>query len=322
MKLLRSAKYDELYEGWRKYAANNSKSEWHNYIACYLIYGVLPEEYICYGYKELNDEGKREFITELSRYPIYDICNDPKERHWFDNKYETFKLLKEYYNRDAMLVNNDTTDDALIGFIKNHSRFVLKPLNLYRGIGVETIDASDYESESSLVVYIRNRKECIVEEFIVQDETLSVFHPASVNTVRIPAIRTKKGVEVVAPFFRTGTGVSNVDNAAAGGVFAAVDKNTGTVISLGIDEKGNEYLKHPDSGLLFPGFQLPDWDGALKLVEKLMTIKPEIRYVGWDLAHTVKGWVVIEGNHRGQFIGQMPLHKGCAREVNRLLERL
>ena len=38
---------------------------------------------------------------------------------------------------------------------------------------------------------------------------------------------------------------------------------------------------------------------------------PSNRYAGWDLALTKNGWLMIEGNARGQFVGwQIPMQKG------------
>ena len=79
-------------------------------------------------------------------------------------------------------------------------------------------------------------------------------------------------------------------------------------------------MRHPDSGVFFPGYQLPDWEQALETVSACMQFVPEVKYTGWNLAHTQNGWVVVEGNLRGQFVGQMPLRKGCTKEIEAILE--
>ena len=43
---------------------------------------------------------------------------------------------------------------------------------------------------------------------------------------------------------------------------------------------------------------------ALELGRKLAPITPRVRYVGWDLAHTDKGWIVVEGNFASQSLYQ------------------
>lgn len=319
---LKRQRYQEIRNAWYQYNPTSSKQEWQNYLGCYMIYGVLPEEYHCYGFAMLNDKGRSEYLTEFSRHALYDACNKPDDIHIFDNKYETYALYKKYYARDALLVNENTLTSDLARFVKEHKQFICKPLKLYLGMGIEIIDADQYESIEKLLAYLQEKGEAIVEELIQQSSVLSQFHTESVNTIRIPAIRTKDGIRLLDPFFKTGKGKSIVDNGGAGGVIAPVDIETGIITSLGMDEKGNQYLRHPDSGIVFPGFQLPDWIGALKLVEELMKIKPEIRYVGWDLAYTDDGWIVVEGNHEGQLVGQMMVHRGCAKEASQIMERL
>ena len=37
---------------------------------------------------------------------------------------------------------------------------------------------------------------------------------------------------------------------------------------------------------------------------------PTYGIIGWDLAHTDNGWVIVEGNHFGQFVGPQST-RGC-----------
>ena len=47
---------------------------------------------------------------------------------------------------------------------------------------------------------------------------------------------------------------------------------------------------------------------------------PTVEYIGWDLAHTDNGWVVIEGNGGGQFIGpQIVWKRGFKNEIEKLI---
>ena len=58
------------------------------------------------------------------------------------------------------------------------------------------------------------------------------------------------------------------------------------------------------------------------MAKELALIVKGNRYAGWDLALTEKGWVMIEGNARGQFVWQIPSGKGFLKEANQILERL
>lgn len=60
----------------------------------------------------------------------------------------------------------------------------------------------------------------------------------------------------------------------------------------------------------------------VKIAKELALIVKGNRYSGWDLALTDKGWVMIEGNARGQFVWQMPRQKGFLEDANKILKRL
>ena len=78
---------------------------------------------------------------------------------------------------------------------------------------------------------------------------------------------------------------------------------TGTIITDGKDEKNNIYVSHPDSGVVYKGWQVPRWTELILLVEKLHKTMSKHKYVAWDFALTNEGWVLIEGNW-GQFVCQ------------------
>lgn len=149
-----------------------------------------------------------------------------------------------------------------------------------------------------------------------------MFHPESVNTVRITTILYKDRVEIIHPFFRTGRGNSVVDNGGSGGIINAVDVETGIIIGSA-DEMGIHYETHPESDLPLLGFKMPRWEEAKKLAVELAHVMPDNHYCGWDLALTDNGWVLQEANDRGEFVGfQLPTTKGFRKELLQILNEL
>ena len=116
-------------------------------------------------------------------------------------------------------------------------------------------------------------------------------------------------MKILAPFIRTGRKGAIVDNAGGGGIFAAVDELSGQVISDDMDEQGNKYQKHPESNMLYKGFQIPEWESLIDLATKAHLKMDKHRYIAYDFAHTDNGWGMIEGNW-GQFLTQFALNKG------------
>ena len=74
-----------------------------------------------------------------------------------------------------------------------------------------------------------------------------------------------------------------------------------------IEKNGITYEKHPDTNTTIKGFEIPYFKEGRELVEKAALRVSEIGYVGWDLAFTENGPLLIEGNHfPGHDIYQMP----------------
>ena len=136
-----------------------------------------------------------------------------------------------------------------------------------------------------------------------QSAKTAVFNDSSVNTVRCITLKTKNDMLVPYCFMRTGRSGAFVDNGGAGGLFVGIDPETGVLGTDGVDERGVRYNAHPDSGLRFQGYQLPDWSKMISTCKEMAMQIPTVRMIGWDMAYTDKGWIVIEGNGLTEVIG-------------------
>ena len=75
-----------------------------------------------------------------------------------------------------------------------------------------------------------------------------------------------------------------------------LDVDTGIVTTQGADLMEHRFLLHPTTGLTIPGFQVPQWEQVRRTVEEAVTLVPNAIIVGWDVAVTAQGPVLIEGN--------------------------
>ena len=53
---------------------------------------------------------------------------------------------------------------------------------------------------------------------------------------------------------------------------------------------------HPITGVRFEGFEIPFFNEAVDLCKRAAMVVPQVQYVGWDVAITPSGPVIIEGN--------------------------
>lgn len=284
------------------------------------------DEFFLYNLRDKSDAERHEFISDREHLDIIRKINKARNEYIFDDKAETYKKFYEYYHRDVFFSWGGVVPASFQSFIEKHKSFIVKPLSSACGWGIQIINGFD---DAASLWNDLTKKYCskydggfIAEELIQQVDEMKRIHPESVNTVRITTLRMNDRVEIIYPFFRAGRGKNVVDNGGSGGLLCAIDKATGKVAAT-IDEDGNRYDIHPDTGLPLIGFQIPRWNEALNLAKELAQVVPSNRFTGWDLALTESGWIMVEGNARGQFVGwQIPYQRGFRREMEGYLKEL
>lgn len=299
----------------------------HDIVKWYLINGITPDEYFLHDFPK-KDDAYRYGI--LSRFRKDAVCckylgRDTK-RYFMQlkDKWQFYNLAKPYFKRDVCRVENDSDLNDIEEFCRKHSRFIAKPRLASSGIGVHVVDLQkEPKTGKELLEHYQKLDDgkWMFEEFIEQDPSMAVWHPSSVNTIRIPSIRTKKGSQVILPLFRTGKNGNIVDNCHNdGGLMAVPDAKTGILVTDGYDVFQNVVEKHPNSGIKFKGWQVPRWDELIKTAAELhMSLSPKHKYVGFDFALTPKGWVVVEGNW-GNFPHQVCVGYGIRKEFEKLMK--
>lgn len=169
-------------------------------------------------------------------------------------------------------------------------RCIIKPRTDSGGHGVELCTITPNNRDQ---VWERlTSQDMIAEELLEQCPEMAALHPSSVNTVRALTIRGK----LCSAVLRMGVGGGFVDNGCSGGIFAGLDVDTGIVTTQGADLMEHRFLLHPTTGLTIPGFQVPQWEQVRRTVEEAVTLVPNAIIVGWDVAVTAQGPVLIEGN--------------------------
>ena len=114
-----------------------------------------------------------------------------------------------------------------------------------------------------------------------------------------------------------------MDNAGAGGIYAHINTVEGVVDSVACNNANGRYLKHPDTGVIFPGFTIPDWDGLKLFVTEMAQVIETATVISWDLAYSVKGWCMVEGNDVGDFhLYQVPYNTGFKNVIIQEIDHL
>jgi len=150
----------------------------------------------------------------------------------------------------------------------------------------------------------------LLEEAIVQHPKMNKLYPDSINTIRFITLVENKDVKLLGASLRMGNG-KYIDNAAGGGIFTSIDINTGKLDNIAFNSTGEKFDNHPITNQNIKGFQLPLWEDVIEMCKKAALEVPDVRCVGWDVAISEKGPLLIEGNDRWcRFVWQLPKEQG------------
>lgn len=282
---------------------------------CRMAYGFTPTEYLCYSLEGKSMEERRAFVSDIDRYRFTYSVNDIAKLQIALDKAQEYAKFSKFYQREAIWIEKDKDFDKFEAFVRKHPVFVKKAVHMAMGKSVALVDLTKTDKSVREVFrdLIAGGKH-IIEERVIQSGTMAKLNESSVNTIRCITLNTRHGVVPAYCFMKVGRAGAFVDNGGAGGILVGIDKETGVLDTDGFDEYFNRYSSHPDSGITFKGYALPEWSSLIALCKKLAMELPELGYIGWDLAHTESGWCVIEVNGLSQVIGPQTVYQKGLRE--------
>jgi hypothetical protein len=141
------------------------------------------------------------------------------------------------------------------------------------------------------------REAFLLEERIVPHPELAAFIGPTLCTVRIQTIIAVDGTaKVLAAVFKLQPKPLGVDHLIYGAVGCWVDIESGKLRSGRTREGLTDVTTIPGTQTSFVGFQLPDWAEAKSVALRAARVFPWARSIGWDVALSARGPVLIEGN--------------------------
>ncbi len=292
----------------KKFTGGRFFSCWKEEIYCALRFGCSPDDYFRYEFYKKSDFERDKFITYKRSQKIIKRYNDKKKNYIFDDKAEFNIFFKDFIKRDWIDLRK-ADQKRFDSFLDKYGKVILKPVNGGQGKNIFILDKDNSDSFD-----IKNYREYIAEEILVQNEKMKKLNPSSVNTVRVLTFRGK----IIACAMRVGGDNAVVDNLHSNGVCAHLDLKTGVIDALCIDNKMQKYLYHPKTGLKLVGFRVPYWKEIRQSILQAVNIIPEVQYVGWDVAILEDGVAIIEGNRDpGHDVVQMIAQTGLYNKIRK-----
>lgn len=269
------------------------------YVDCiwsYLRYGCVLNHFI-YGqfYKRRAFERKKIFtFREWKR--IITKANSRDSIHILKNKVDFNNFYKNFIGRDWLYSKNMVIED-LTSFLKKHEYAIIKPMAGLEGDGIRLMRFGADVNITRVFEELRT-DDVLIEERIIQHPDM-VFGNRSVNTIRVYTIYNSETDKVILlkTVVRVGIGESIVDNSHSGGCAYEIDQIFGYVISPSYCANGLITYIHPGTDICMVGRKIPYWKEVLDICDKAARMLPTCRFIGWDVAITEKGPLLIEGNH-------------------------
>lgn len=285
-------------------------------------WGCYPFQYFRYGmYKKscsLSVEQMKDYIPNYFAYYLffpkffkeYGIVTEDKELTFrlFDSYgIAQPELLLQYKNELFYDKAKNIIDDAAVNELIKKSaaeKLFFKPTLGLGGKGIIVFNKKesfvDPIGNELTAGFIRKNigkgENYILQEGLKQHDEINRIYPKAVNTFRIKTKMLNGKAEILLAMFRMGQGGNQLDNASQQGLVCKVDVETGEFNALGYTGLGRTMDAHPDSNFVFAGYIFPYWNEIKEFVIMATQKMETIGYIGWDVAYTVNGPVVIEMN--------------------------
>ncbi len=258
-----------------------------------LAKGFFSQRKILYGFERYK---RTCYISDWEIEFNLGGINDPIAKQVLANKlYFHLSLPREYNKHFIGFINRNcfksfSTFESMDSALERFGRIFVKPADGRSGNGIRVFGTSEFEVNGPHVV----------EEPIIAHQYSSGIYPESINSIRIITLRDNNGGFIAGAAHRFGSRMTGfIDNFSKGGIAAYIDSDSG-VMATGRSNPGvyptSFHKTHPDTGEPIEGVCVPYWSEVKDLALKLSELFSDLFYVGWDIAVTPDGPVVIEGN--------------------------
>ncbi len=219
------------------------------------------------------------------------------------DKFLFFKYMRSYNmpipDVFAVFFNGKLYDVSMnlkdLSCLENETDYFIKEIDGECASFVKRV--ADYQNFRKLLPQIQSGR-YILQRRLTQCGKMSQINPSAINTLRIVTINKNGNVSVLTSLLRIGTAqTGHVDNWAAGGIAIGVE-NDGHLKEYGFykPKYGTKTNVHPDTKIVFKEFEVPMYAEALKMVCTAHKFFYNVGAIGWDVAISENGPVIIEGN--------------------------
>lgn len=252
-------------------------------------------EYEWTGYYELGPEQKKTVSTLWTRMEFRRAFTDRRYIGMLMNKYIFSKVFAEFYGRRCVQAS-DVDAELLKSMAGRSGSVVYKPNCKGMGKGIRILPVTTKEETEEALACIRSVGNGILEEYICQNEVLKELYPKAVSVIRFYSVCSPLGSFLFAPVL-TVAHENEISNGCQDALTAMVDIRTGEVLTHAVDQNEMvDYPTHPVTGKAFLGVKIPYWEETIAMLRRAVPLAGRISNVGWDVAITGEGPLLVEAN--------------------------
>ena len=142
----------------------------------------------------------------------------------------------------------------------------------------------------------------VVQRRLESHKTIKVVNNSALNTTRIVTVMNGSEIEYLGGFQSFATGNTEIDSWGKGAIYVGIVVDKGTLDSRGYYHPAVRdktiVFEHPDSQVCFEEYPLPFLKEALKLCIKAHRLFYNHFIIGWDVAITDDGPLIVEANEK------------------------
>lgn len=292
--------YKRYYKDLQELSKVTHKPAWFMFLdtaVCTLRYGSGLQDYLNFRFYEKPHSLRKTYVSVGFLDKTITRLSNIKWSPYISNKTNFHKNYGKYTRRDFF--DPEGGYEAFEAFLERNPVFIYKPQIGQCGEGVAKIVTAEIPDRKAFFEQAMEAKACI-EELVIQHPDWEALCPGCVNTMRIITGAAKGQSWLLFAATRVGSGKGVADNFHMGGSAVLIDMETGKLTGTGLDKKLNEH-ECSATGIRYDGYPVPYWEEIKKLCLEAALVNDQIHFVGWDVAVTKDGPLLIEGNRGSGF---------------------
>jgi hypothetical protein len=312
-----------------------------------MVYRIGPIDFAMYGMASRPEREWREYVGEHEFKQLARGLSTSADRAMARDKLRFHEHCRTHglptvpilgLLAPAGSAREDLRLDAerLTALLDEHGELFVKPVDGSYGEGAFRVRREEGRisfagrsgTSADLVAHClaRSPRGYLVQALIrMHPDVQAIMSPKGVGTARVITCSAGDVRNVIGAALRITVGANVTDNfvhGSSGNLIGGIDLVSGRLFScFGARRPSAATMapveRHPDTGNTIVGAQLPDWDAARALVDAASASLPGLRLVGWDVAFTAAGPVLVEVNAQAGLQGlQVALMRGIRNDLS------